>query len=175
MQGHLKWTTKFNSLGEKSAFITFNDHKPNFKNKNQCRLINPAKSEIGIVSKSILERINNEIRNKTGFKQWRNTTSVIDWFKGIKNKQKCKFLKFDIVDFYPSITEEILKKSLDFAQSLTELNESEIEIIQQARNSVLFQQDNIWIKKSASHDKPFDVAMGCFDGAEICELVGFLY
>ena len=163
---------KIQQFGKKSAFITFKDHKPNFKNKNQCRLINPAKSEIGIVSKSILERINNEIRNKTGFKQWRNTTSVIDWFKGIKNKQKCKFLKFDIVDFYPSITEEILKKSLDFAQSLTELNESEIEIIQQARNSVLFQQDNIWIKKSASHDKPFDVAMGSFDGAEICELVG---
>ena len=70
------------------------------------------------------------------------------------------------------LTEEILKKSLDFAQSLTELNESEIEIIQQARNSVLFQKNNIWIKKSASHDKPFDVAMGSFDGAEICELVG---
>ena len=67
-------------FAEKTAFIIFKDHKINFKNKKQCRLINPAKSEMGIFSKHILERVNNEIRKTTHFKQWRCTSSVIDWF-----------------------------------------------------------------------------------------------
>ena len=153
----IKMDHRIEQLTKKSAFIKLKNHKANFKNKKQCRLINPAKSEMGIISKHIQERINHEIRNKTNFKQWRSSSSVIEWFKGIKNKTKCKFLKFDIVDFYSSITEEILEKSLNFAKSLTELlNENEIEIIQQARNSVLFQNNEICIKKSENNDKPFE-------------------
>ena len=37
-------------------------------------------------------------------KQWRSTKSVIEWFKAIKNKSKSSLIKFDIVDFYPSIS-----------------------------------------------------------------------
>lgn len=44
------------------AFITLKDHKPNFLNKPTCRLINPCKSQIGKISKQILERINVKIR-----------------------------------------------------------------------------------------------------------------
>jgi hypothetical protein len=49
---------RIEQLAEKTAFITLKDHKPNFQNKPTCRLINPTKSEIGKISKKILEKIN---------------------------------------------------------------------------------------------------------------------
>ena len=39
----------------------------------------------------------------------------------------------------------------------------------QARRSVLIHEDNPWVKKEGDS---FDVTMGSFDGAEICELIG---
>ena len=90
---------------ERKAYITLKDHKPEFQSRPSCRLINPAKSETGIVSKNILERINTEVRSATGLMQWRNTTAVIDWFKNLPSNQGLSFVKFDIVEFYPSITE----------------------------------------------------------------------
>ena len=44
-------------LAKQQAFITLKDHKENFKNNPTCRLINPAKSEMGLVSKQILESV----------------------------------------------------------------------------------------------------------------------
>ena len=44
-------------MAERQALITLKDHKDNFENKPTCRLINPAKSEIGHISKEILENI----------------------------------------------------------------------------------------------------------------------
>ena len=37
------------------------------------------------------------------------------WFEDIPNKKSNTFIAFDICDFYPSITEELLDKALDFA------------------------------------------------------------
>ena len=42
--------------------------------------------------------------------QWRNTDRVIDWFKGICSKHFSKFVIIYIKEFYPSITENLLKK-----------------------------------------------------------------
>ena len=39
-----------------------------------------------------------------------------------------------------------------------------------ARKSLLFVNNSTWIKKGG--DPTFDVTMGSYDGAEICELVG---
>ena len=38
-----------------------------------------------------------------------------------------------------------------------------------ARRSLLFNQDQAWVKKD---DSGFDVTMGSYDGAEVCELIG---
>ena len=46
---------------ERPAFITLKDHKNNFQTKLPCRLINPAKNEIGAVSKHFLETINKKV------------------------------------------------------------------------------------------------------------------
>jgi len=55
-------------MAKRQAFITLKDHKDNFQNKPTCKLINPAKSEIGRISKQILDNINTTIRQKTGLK-----------------------------------------------------------------------------------------------------------
>ena len=89
---------------KRSAIITLKDHKENFKNNQKCRLINPSKSEMGIVSKKYLENIISRSNSKLQYNQWRSTSTVIEWFKAMKNKAKCRFMKFDIAEFYPSIS-----------------------------------------------------------------------
>ena len=68
----------------------------------------------------------------------KNTTSVIDWFNNIHDKQRCSFTSFDIVDFYPSITEDLLREALNFAGRITTIKPDEEEIILLARKSLLF-------------------------------------
>ena len=55
------------SFPRREAFITLEDHKPNFPNNPKCRLINPAKSEIGIISKHHVDKINKAICKKQNF------------------------------------------------------------------------------------------------------------
>ena len=55
---------------ERHAFMTLKDRKYNFKQNAKCRLINPAKREIGLVSKKYLEQIIRVIlvkKNQEGF------------------------------------------------------------------------------------------------------------
>ena len=35
---------------------------------------------------------------------------------------------------------------------------------------LLFHENTPWVKKEGNED--FDIPMGCFDGAEVCKLVG---
>ena len=44
--------------GKQNCFITLKDHKPNFQNNPTVRLLNPAKNELGRISKNILDKIN---------------------------------------------------------------------------------------------------------------------
>ena len=60
------------------AFIIIKDHKRNFRNNTKCRLINPAKNELGVVSKKHLEEIIVNVANTIKINQWRNTTTAID-------------------------------------------------------------------------------------------------
>ena len=99
-----------------SCFITLKGHKQNFVNPT-TRLINPAKNEIRRISKVTLDSINSKLQESLSVNQWKNSNSVIEWFKGIRNKSAYTFSVFDIKDFYPSITETLLKKSLDFARN----------------------------------------------------------
>ena len=151
------------------AFITLKDHKENFQNNPTTRLINPAKNEVGRVSKVILDRINSELKVKTEVNQWKSTGNVIDWFNKIEDKSSYTFTVFDIKDFYPSITESLLKEALDFAKRHTTVKKEEIDLIMHSRKSLLFNKDGTWIKRSGGL---FDVTMGAYDGAEVCELVG---
>ena len=155
--------------GTNNCFISLKDHKENFVNNPNTRLINPAKNEIGRVSKVILDKINSDLKNALCMNQWKNTTSVVDWFKHIPNKSSYTFTIFDIKDFYPSIKESLLREALNFAKLHTAVKKKDIETVFHARKSLLFDKQNTWIKKDGGL---FDVAMGAYDGAEVCELVG---
>ena len=75
-----------------------------------------------------------------------------------------------LVEFYPSVSEELLKKALDFGRKFTNISTQELQIIMHSKRSLLFQNDVAWVKKGDSGE--FDVTMGSFDGAKTCELVG---
>ena len=72
---------------EAEAFITVKDHKKNFPDRIQCRLLNPAKSNLGKISKTILEEAVKEIKSKTSYQQWQNTQDGISWFSSLENKK----------------------------------------------------------------------------------------
>ena len=99
-----------------TCFITLKDYKENFLNNPTVRLINPVKNELGRISKTILDNINKHLCTRLNINQWKNTASVIEWFKRIEQKYLYKFIMFDIKDCYPSIQEELLNKGLKFAQ-----------------------------------------------------------
>ena len=123
---------------EGNSFITIKDHKENFDNHPTVRLINPAKNELGRISKLILDKINKKISQKFELNQWKNTDIVLDWFKQIKNKHLYKFATFDIKEFYPSIKECLLKNAINFAEQHTETSEKDKAIIFHTRKPLLF-------------------------------------
>ena len=111
---HFYYIDRVECFAQRDSFITLKDHKENFPNNPKCRLINPAKSEIGLISKQLLESINSEVKLKTKVNQWRQTADVIYWFKNINEKRDCRFLQLDIAEFYPSISESLLNQAIDF-------------------------------------------------------------
>ena len=59
---NLKLDNRIEQLPEKPAFITLKDHKSNFSTNPKCRFINPNKSNLGKVSKHLLDNVNISIR-----------------------------------------------------------------------------------------------------------------
>ena len=63
-----------------------------------------------------------------------------------------------------------MEEALTFAEHYTSISDIEKKAIRNARKTLLFSEKEPWVKK----DTPFDVSMGSYDGAEICELVGLM-
>ena len=155
----LRLDDRVEQMAKRKAFITLKDLKENFFNAPKCRLINPAKSEIGKISKVILEQLNTNIPNATGYQQWRSTKSIIKWFNSIPNKDTCHFLKFDVVEFYPSIGENLLNQALNFAKTFQAIAPEQIEIIQHCQKSLLFDDSSSWVKRE---NEMFDVSVSVY-------------
>ena len=166
----LKISDRVEPIAHQEAYVTIKDHKEGFPNNVKCRLINPAKSNIGKISKLILEEINEKIRDKFNLNQWRSTRQALDWFNSVTDKKRKTFLLLDICDFYPSISEDLFNKAIDFAADIVPISVDERQILTNARKSLLFSDNETWQKKTGLHD----VTMGSFDGCELCELVGLL-
>ena len=96
------------------------------------------------------------------------TNEVLEWYEA--NKQNgVHFIQYDIEAYYPSITEPLLDKAIDFARGFYDITEDEKNMIKTCRQSILYGTDNHpWTKK----DSNFDVTMGSLDGAELSELIG---
>ena len=167
---NLELDDRIEAFSLKPAFLTIKDHKPEFPNKISCRLINPSKSNIGIISKNILDRINNELREKLKINQWKSSKEVLKWFNNLEDKKNLKFLKFDVEQFYPSITKSLMSNAINMAKLHTNITKEEETILLHARlNALMDTEGNIWEKQT---NPEFDVAMGSMDGAEVAELVG---
>ena len=154
---------------EREAFATLKDHKDNFRTNPKCRLLNPTKPEIGKVSKKILQCKIERIKQITGHNLWKNTDEVVKWFSNLKQKHKLSFVQFDVENFYPSITLELIEKALAYASQFVDITPEDREVILQSKKSTLYSKGQAWTKKG---DSPVDVTQGSFDGAETCELVG---
>ena len=177
-----KWVTNMGKQGpelakrmeihtQETAFVTLKDHKEEFRTKKalECRLIKPSKCDLGRISKRRLEVITQIIRSKTKSNQWKSVIETKTWFNGIKNKKKYEFLIFDIKGFYPAISPELLNKAIEWAKEFVTITQKDEELFHLARISFLYHNDTAFVKKNNPH---FDVAMGSYDGAEVCELVG---
>ena len=119
------------------AFITLKDHKTNFRTSTTCQLLNPCKSELGKISKKILEKANKYFVDLLNLNQWKNSDMVINRFCSIKNKSKCAFIQLDILEFYPSITETILDNALSFTKQHVEISDKDLQIMKHCRKSLL--------------------------------------
>ena len=178
----LKLEKRMLAFPEKDGYVTTKDHKEDFVRSPKFRFINPAKPDIGRVSRFKLQSWMIELRKKLNLNQWQSTHEVIDWFDNLKDKHKLKFIKFDIETFYPSITKDLLNKTITWARSVEPVHEGcteksahceicseALEIIYAARKSFVFNNGKAFVKKGQDN---FDVTMGAWDGAEIAELVG---
>ena len=90
--------------------------------------------------------------------QWRNAQNVIEWFGNIEQKPRHSVIMFDIVDFYPSISKNLLDQALSWASSLADISDENISIIKHASKSLLFYNGKPWIKNKNSN--LFDVTGG---------------
>ena len=55
--------------GKNCCLIILKDHQPNFLNNPRTRLLNPEKNEFGRITKSLLDKINLNLRNATKVNQ----------------------------------------------------------------------------------------------------------
>ena len=96
------------------------------------------------MSKVILSKVVESIIATTGLNLWKSTREVLQWFQETLNKQASSFINFDI-DFYPSITEHLLLRAIDFAKQYAEIKESDIDIIINAKRTLVFYSKEPWI------------------------------
>ena len=59
--------------------------------------------------------------------QWTDTNKVFNWFTGLK-KQMYSFFKLYVVDFFLSISEELVIKSVKFAGNYTSVPTKDLKV-----------------------------------------------
>ena len=161
---------RFDTMAKQECFVTLKNHREDYRTNPKYCLLNPTKSQLGKISKQILQKINKTLRSKLNLNQWQNSREVIEWFKNIQQKSSHTFTVFDIQEFYPSIKEKLLKDALVFAQRYIEIKQKELDLIFHTQKSLLYCKDTPWKKKEGNRE--FDVTIGSNDRAETCELVG---
>ena len=82
----IKLDDKIECAAKNPAFTTLKDHKTNLRTNTPWWLLNPCKSELGKISKMILEKANKYFVDLLSLNQWKNSDMVINWFCSIKNK-----------------------------------------------------------------------------------------
>ena len=110
-------------MQESESYIIVKDHKEDFPHKISCRLINPSKSDIGKISKYVVDKVNQKLLTATEVNQWKNFHSVIEWLQNIRNKSNASIFVFDIESFYPSISLKSLEDAINFAKTVCNISD----------------------------------------------------
>ena len=63
--------------------------------------------------------------------------------------------------------------AIQFAKETCDIPDNNISVIMHAKDTLSFSNGEPWVKNDGDED--FNVPMGCYDGAEICELIGSYY
>lgn len=129
----------------------------------------PDEIWIGIISKNLTDQINLEVKAKLNCNMWGNIAAVIKWFIDIGNRQQYSFIIFDVIEFYPSISRNLLSKALDLAAKFPSILCQDRHIIHYTRNSLLYHSQQPWGENIA--DNMFDITKGSCDGVETREMV----
>lgn len=69
------WISK---LYKKQASVSIKENNENFLNIPQCRLLNTSQNNIGIISKTFMERTCKYAKNTLVINQWRNTSENVE-------------------------------------------------------------------------------------------------
>ena len=166
----LKIQDRVGKLEPKNCYVLLKDHKTDFINRKPARLINPTKTELGQVSKTILQDIVDKLKDRFGYNLWISTSDAIEWFKNIPQKSKATFLQFDLVNFYPSINKKIFDQTIEFARKHLTITDRDLEIIYNCRRGILCHNGRNWIRKDTPEN--FDVPMGGRDSAQVSDITG---
>ena len=109
---------RIEKMEETEAYITVKYHKEVSPHKLSFHLINPSKSDIGKISKTILNKINKILILSTKVNQWKNTATVIDWLKNVANEKQCSFIQFDVENIYPSISLNLFNEAIQYTTTI---------------------------------------------------------
>ena len=112
----LKVKGRIEKYNIKRCFITLKDHKSDSQTNPTCRLINPSKSQIGKISKIILQDNCATLRIALNINQWCSTVDCIKWFNNLDKNDKCSFIKYDIREYYLSIMEKAVNGAKKLAK-----------------------------------------------------------
>lgn len=105
------------------------DHKPDFLFNPIVRLICPMKSDLGNITKQVIDQIISIVRGRVGLPLWKHTGDVITWFDTIENKKKYEFIQFNITNYCNSITPILLNRALIFTRNFVSIPKSNMDII----------------------------------------------
>ena len=64
-------------------------------------------------------------------------------------------------------------KAINFARTYTNIEDKYVNLIKHTCNTILTYNNKTWIKKD--DNTSFDVPMGSFFGAELCDLIGLYH
>ena len=87
----------------------------------------------------------------------------------MENISKKENHHFNVENLCFSITEKLLTAGINFAKSSISIQRQDLSIIVQSHKILLFHNSESWVKKAGN--KLFDVSMGCYDDAEVWQLV----
>ena len=134
-------------IQETEEFLTIKDHKEVLPHTLSFRLLNPSKSDIGKISKSLLDAMNENILKYSNVNQWKNTAEVITCFTNIKSKKNSSLLNLDVENFYPSISIDLFTDAISYTKIITSIDDDQLSIIIQSRKTLIFNNIEPYVKK----------------------------